>query len=169
MVKEHLAYLTLNTTYSPCETEAERTIAIMWTNTQWGVKGLWNPFQVDSFQIHVCVLENVPCSQEFRTRQVLYSLGTCQFLSWFLRIIRYGLHCIMSLLQFNLEHHWRSGPTMTIVVFGIAAKADAMTNHIIWLITSRQSSWRIMSIAPDRESRERLCSYPLTHHPHQMK
>ena len=26
-------------------------------------------------------LENVPCSQEFRTRQVLYSLGTCQFLS----------------------------------------------------------------------------------------
>ena len=47
-----------------------------------------------------------------------------------------------------------SGPTMTIVVFGIAAKADAMTNLIIWLITSRQSSWRIMSIAPDRESRE---------------
>ena len=44
-------------------------------------------------------LENVPCSQEIRTRQVLYSLGTCQFLSWFLRIIRYGLLCIMCLLQ----------------------------------------------------------------------
>ena len=57
----------------------------------------------------------------------------------------------------------------SIVVFGIAAKADAMTNLIIWLITSRQSSWGIMSIAPDRESRERLCSYLLTHHPHQRK
>ena len=41
--KGHLAYQTINTTYSPCETEAKRTIAIMWTNTQWGVKGLWNP------------------------------------------------------------------------------------------------------------------------------
>ena len=39
--KGHLTYQTLNTTYSPCE--AERTIAIMWTSTQWGVKGLWNP------------------------------------------------------------------------------------------------------------------------------
>ena len=41
--KEHLAYKTLNTTYAPTQAETDRTIAVMWTHTNWGVPGKWNP------------------------------------------------------------------------------------------------------------------------------
>jgi len=41
--KEHLAYKTLNTTYAPTQAETDRTIAVMWTHTNWGVPGMWNP------------------------------------------------------------------------------------------------------------------------------
>lgn len=44
--KKHLAYKTLNTTYAPTQLESDRTIAVMWTHTNWGVPGLWNPNHV---------------------------------------------------------------------------------------------------------------------------